>query len=564
MPHSSDRKRAVRVKGPNPSQSYDYVIVGAGAAGCAMARRLSDAGFQILLLEAGGRDNDWRTSLPFLWPEVLRRRKQHWVYKSPADESKISDLLAGKVLGGSSSVNALAFVRGHSSDYDGWADLGLSGFGYDEVLPYFRRMERWEGGEDAFRGDQGPVSVERTHLGDVLTDAFMASALAAGFGLNDDYNGAEQEGFGPVQATIRRGRRCSAADAYLREPLANGLASVANAYLHRPINERISVVTRAHATRIEIQSQRAVGVHYLWNGEERYAEAARELILASGAIQTPTLLMLSGIGDPNALNKHEIPIKAALSGVGQNLQNHISVVVRYERKAPGLVRHQLRYDRLMMELAQSCLSGTGLFSTLPTCATGFVRTSTDLNAPDIQISCMAAADNSRPYLPLQDPKSSDGFSVRAMLLRPRAIGKVSLVSRNPLDSPQVRQGSAEMRDLNNLAKALGIINQIADQPAMASIIESSSITDIPNDISASIDYVKGNSSFLHHPCGTCRMGNDDDPAAVVSPDFRMKAINGVRIVDASVMPSLVGGNIYACVTMLAEKASDDVIAAASR
>ncbi len=530
-----------------PGDTYTYVIVGAGSAGCALAHRLTeDAGTRVLLLEAGGWDRDPWLHIPLAWGRILLNRMHDWMYFSepePHMDGRAIECARGKVIGGSSSINAMAYVRGNRGDYDRWAEGGLTQWSYAHVLPYFRRQESWEGGANAFRGGNGPLTTQYTRYRDPLIEAYHAAGEAAGYGTTDDYNGARQEGFARWQMTIRDGRRCSAAIAYLRPAMA------------RP---NLTIRTNALATRVAVEGARAVGIEYLHRGERKVARAEGEVILAGGVINSPQLLMLSGIGDPDRLRSHDIAVHTALRGVGRNLQDHISAAISYARKEPGPLHAKLRADRIAIDLAKTYFFGKGIANDLWGGVMAFLKTDPARHLPDIQLLFNAAPMTAGPYFPPFRKAFADGFASRAVLLRPESRGELILASADPRAPIRIRQNFlATEKDRATLRKGLHMAREIGGQAPLGPFraAEIAPGSDCRSD--AEIDaFIRATGITVHHPLGTCKMGVASDPMAVVDLELRVIGVDALRVVDASVMPDLVGGNINAPVIMIAEKASD--------
>jgi choline dehydrogenase/4-pyridoxate dehydrogenase len=526
---------------------FDYVIVGAGSAGCTLASRLTEsAEVRVLVLEAGGWDRDPMIAVPLAWGRNVLQRRHDWMYSTEPQAGLAQrriPIYRGKLIGGSSSINAMAYVRGHRGDYDRWAASGLPGWSYAEVLPYFRRSETWEGGADAWRGAEGPLSTSRSSFPDPLTEAFLAAGLEAGHPYTEDYTGAVQEGFSRAQSTLRNGSRCSAALAYLH-----------------PARRRpgLSVRTGALALGIAWEGARAAGVRYAQGSQVHLARARREVILCAGAINTPQLLMLSGVGDAGHLQSHGIEVRLALPGVGANLQDHLSAGVDFLRREPGPLHKALRLDRIACALVQRQLFGTGIAGALPNNVMAYLKSAPGEPMPDIQLLFRAAAMDAGAYLPPFKAPFADSFGCRPVPLRPTSRGRLLLASADPAAAVRIEPNFlSTAEDLRLMRTGIRMAREVFRQPALAGFIarEIAPGPQLQSDADLD-DYARRTSSTVYHPLGTCRMGDAADPMAVVDPELRLLGAEGLRVVDASVMPDLVGGNINGPVIMIAERAAD--------
>jgi 4-pyridoxate dehydrogenase len=528
--------------------TYDYVIVGAGSAGCVLAYRLTaDPAIRVLLLEAGGRDTHPYIHVPIGLGKIWEHRMFDWGYDTepePRLDNRQIEAMRGKVLGGSSSINVMAYVRGHRLDYDRWAQKGAHGWSYAEALPYFKRCESWEKGENTWRGGEGPLRVIDSRNRDPLFDAWLEAALQADWPFTEDYNGKDQEGFGRAQSTIQNGRRCSASVAFLRPAL------------RRP---NLTVETHALATRVILEGNRATGIEYARAGQLRQASITREVLLAGGVFNTPQLLMLSGIGDPDHLSEMGITTKVNLPGVGRNLQDHLSVDVHHARRGRGPFHAEMRLDRTAVNMVRAYVFGTGPGTVLPSRLHAFLKTRRDLAVPDIQFLFRGAPTRAHPWFPGITPPYEDSFGLRPVMLHPESRGVVRLRSADPSAPVRIIQNFlATEHDVRTIREGVKLGRDIASRKGLDRFRgrETSPGPDCRTD--AEIDaFVRRTAITAHHPCATCAMGIGED--AVVDPALRVRGVEGLRVADASAMPDLVSGNINACVLMIAEKAADLVM-----
>jgi choline dehydrogenase-like flavoprotein len=525
-------------------REYDYIIVGAGSAGCVLANRLSeDLQERVLLLEAGGRDSNPLIHVPLGLGKISKHRLYDWGYETesvPSMGGRRIEASRGKVLGGSSSINVMAYVRGNRADYDRWAAAGATGWSYAEVLPYFKRCETWEGGENAWRGGAGPLGVQWAKTRDPLFDAWIEAAKAAGHAFTEDYNGREQIGFGRAQFTIRNGRRSSAAAAFLKPALA------------RP---NLEVATRAHATRVLFERSRAIGVEYVKDRNTEFVLAAREVILAGGAFNSPQLLMLSGLGPAEHLRDFGIKPRVDLP-VGKNLQDHLGAQLMWTRRDVSAFRENLRLDRIAISMIRAYLFGSGPATVPPGGLQAFVKLQAESKMPEVQFLFRGAPLDADFWFPRLKPPYTDGFGIRPVLLHPESRGEIKLRSAKPLDPIRIVPNFFfAPEDLATLREGFKRARDVAYQPPLAPYRGTETAPGPTVNSNAEIDaWLRRVTITAHHPACTCPMGTGPD--AVVDPGLNVRGVEGLRVVDASVMPDLVSGNINAPVLMIAEKAAD--------
>lgn len=525
----------------------DHVIVGAGSAGCAMAFRLAEAGRSVIVVEYGGSDAGPFIQMPAALSYPMNMKLYDWGLKTEPEPHLGNRVLVtprGKVIGGSSSINGMVFVRGHARDFDHWAEAGAAGWAYADVLPYFRRMESWHGGEagaDGFRGAQGPLHVSRGPRRNPLVHAFVEAGRQAGYEVTEDYNGQKQEGFGPFEATIHKGERWSAAKAYLRPAMATGRCTV----------------VRGLARRVVIEDGRATGVEVARGGRVEVIRARGDVILSAAPLNTPKLLMLSGIGPAAHLAEHGIPVVADRAGVGGNLQDHLEVYVQYASRQPiTLFKYWNLWGKALIG-AQWLFTrkGLGASNQFESCA--FIRSRAGVEYPDIQYHFL-------PIAVRYDGRAAaegHGFQAHVGPMRSPSRGTVRLRSSDPDAPPVIRFNyMSTEQDWQDFRTCIRLTREIFAQEAFAPFVKHEIQPGGRVQTDAEIDaFIREHAESAYHPCGTARMGRADDPLAVVDPDCRVIGVDRLRVADSSVFPRITNGNLNAPSIMVGEKAADHVL-----
>lgn len=526
---------------------FDFVIVGAGSAGCVVANRLSASGkYTVALLEAGGRDSNPWIHVPVGYFKTMGNPKTDWEYETEADPGLNGRSLKwprGRVLGGSSSINGLLYVRGQAEDYRDWRQMGNVGWGWEDVLPYFQKAEDWTGEPKSdLRGKRGPLTVSETRLSREVVDKWVDAAEAAGYARNADYNGADQEGVGYFQLTLRNGRRCSTAVAYLNPARSR---------------QNLTILTNAQTEKVVIEDGRATGVVAHVNGQRQTIKARCEVVLSAGALGSPHIMMLSGLGPADHLRDHGIEVAHDLRDVGQNLQDHLQIRPVFKTDLPTInVEINNIFKQGLIGL-QYALTRTGPMTMAASLGVAFLKTGDHVETPDIQFHVQPwSADK-----PSDGPHKFSAFTASVCQLRPESVGHIELKSARMQDHPYIHPNYlATPLDQQTAVRGVQVARKIAQHAPLAQHISEEHAPGAhvgENDEEAILNWVRDSAVTIYHPTSTCRMGTDDH--AVVDPALKVNSIRGLRVADASIMPKIVSGNTNAPCIMIGEKASDMIL-----
>jgi choline dehydrogenase len=527
----------------------DYVVVGAGSSGCVLASRLSeDAASSVILVEAGGRDDHPYLRMPLGFLRAVRDPRFGWNFMSEPEAHLGGRPLwipRGKVLGGCSSINGMFYMRGHPLDYDGWAAVGCTGWGYEHVLPYFKRSETSWRGEDRYHGSKGPLHVIPVNTNGLFHEEMMEAAKRCGYPITDDINGEVPEGFARGEVTIdSRGRRSSAARAYLHPSMK------------RP---NLRVELNALTTRVLFEGQTAVGIEYAREGRITRVRARREVLLSGGAYNSPQLLMLSGVGPAAHLNRHAIPVVADLPGVGRNLSEHAVSMVEFAATRANTFLSKLRADRAALSAARWAIFGGGAFSTLINSCNGIIRTEPGLDRPDVQLMCNPVRLDADVWYPGFSERKQHLFSVGIVALYPHSRGHVELHSADPTAAPRLVMNLAqESHDVATIRRGIRAVRELYRTSPQAELTGAELTPGEQIRSDAEIDaFVRSSVQLTQHPVGTCSMGTGPD--AVLDAELKVRGVQGLRVIDASIMPTVPGGNTNAAAIMIGEKGADLVL-----
>ena len=524
---------------------FDFVVIGAGSAGCAVAARLSENGrYSVAVLEAGGRDSTPWIHIPVGYFKTMGNPVTDWCYYTEPDPGLNGRSIAwprGRVLGGSSSINGLLYVRGQRQDFDHWRQLGNTGWGWDDVMPFFKCAENWEGEAGDIRGKGGPLNVSKSQLSRDVIDAWGEAAIAAGYKRNPDYNGADQEGVGMFQMTMKNGQRCSAAKAYLA-----------------PARKRknLEIITHAHTTKIIVKNRRAVGIVAKINGIETEVKARREIVLSAGSIGSPQILMLSGIGDGAKLGEHGIESICELPGVGMNLQDHLQARPVYKCTASTINTETRNIFQKLGIAFEYATRRTGPMAMAASLGTAFLKTRPELENPDIQFHLQPFSATR----PADGPHRFSAFTASVLQLRPESTGHLELASAHYGDYPKIYPNYlATKTDCDTLVDGIRIARKICNTEPVKQLITSefSPGDAVSDDYDGLLEWARNSATTIYHPTGSCKMGTDK--MAVVDPSLKVYGIKGLRVADASIMPTITSGNTNAPAIMIGEKVADMIL-----